>query len=105
MSNIDMSEYEQRQLALMRDFLIDYTARRISLKLLLDVLEGLLLCVPNLPPNWRTEFHEHWFSLEQAQAIALDRGDDVSVFATEVEAAIAALKILVAKQLDASAER
>lgn len=100
-----MSEYEQRQLALMRGFLIDYTARRISLKRLLDGLEGLLLCVPNLPPDWRTEFHEHWLSLEQARAVALDRGDDVSVFTTEIEADIAALKILVAKQLDAPPER
>lgn len=100
-----MSEYEQRQLALMRDFLVDYTFHRISLKRLIDVMEGLLLSVPDLPPNWRAEFHEHWFSLEQARAIALDRGEDVSVFATEIDAAIAALNDLVAKQLDAPAKR
>ncbi|AZG14862.1 hypothetical protein [Cupriavidus pauculus] len=104
MSHININEYELRQLALMCDFLIDYTDHRISLNRLLDVLEGLLLCVPNLPSNWRTEFHEHWFSLEQARAIALDRGEDVSVFAAEIEAAIAALKDLVAKQLDVPAK-
>lgn len=102
MIQFEMNEYEQRQLALMREFLIDYTDHKISLSRLIDALEGLLACVPSLPSNWRTEFHEHWFSLEQARAIALVRGGDVSVFAREIEVAVAALKDLVATQLDAA---
>ncbi|WP_422649923.1 hypothetical protein [Cupriavidus sp. H18C1] len=92
-------------MALMRDFLVDYTDHRISLKHLIDVLEGLLSSVSSLPFHWRTEFHEHWLSLEQVRAIALYRGDNLSMFATEIEAAIAALRGLVATQRDAPDKR
>ncbi|MGV8927968.1 MAG: hypothetical protein ACOH2G_20130 [Ewingella sp.] len=74
---IQLSEYDQRQLSLMEDMLNLYFLDKISLKKLIDNLEGLLFCLQSVDIEWKNEFHEYWFVLEQVYAVALFRNESI----------------------------
>lgn len=74
---MNISEYDNRQLSLMKDMLTLYLSKKISLKQLIDNLDGLLSCIKSIDTEWKNKFHEYWFVLEQVYAVALFRNEIV----------------------------
>lgn len=73
-----------------------YQAGGTSLRRLIDTLDAIWSGFE--PSEWRDEFREHWWTLEQIYAVALDRGDlaDLSSDDTrEIGDAVNELEILV----------
>lgn len=77
LSDMTLNEYDQRQLLLMGEMLDLYSADRITLKKLIDNLEGLLFCLQSVDIEWKNEFHEKWFVLEQIYAVAIFRNESI----------------------------
>lgn len=78
LSEMSINEYDKRQISLMKDMLTLYESGKISLKKLIDSLEGLLFCLQSVDVKWKDEFHEHWFVLEQIYAVASFRKESIS---------------------------
>ena len=74
---MNLSEYNQRQLSLMKEMLELYTSDKLSLKKLIDNLEGLLYCLQSVDVEWKNELHEYWFVLEQVYAVSLYRNESI----------------------------
>ncbi|MGW4799221.1 hypothetical protein ACWEPC_43070 [Nonomuraea sp. NPDC004297] len=71
MNGVMDAEQALRRLA--QQVIADYRAGRVSLKRLVNDLDTVW---SNLQPSpWRGEFREHWWTLEQVYAVALDRGE------------------------------
>ncbi|WP_146001004.1 hypothetical protein [Chimaeribacter californicus] len=77
LSEINLSEYDQWQINLMKEMLISFDIGEISLKKLIDNLEGLFFCLQSVDEEWRDEFHEYWFVLEKIYAVSLFRNESV----------------------------
>lgn len=78
LSEMNISEYDQRQISLMKEMMALFDSGDILLKKLIDNLEGLLFCLQSVDIEWKNEFHEYWFVLEQIYAVALFRNEPVS---------------------------
>ncbi|WP_215847742.1 MULTISPECIES: hypothetical protein [Pantoea] len=80
LGNIALTDYDLRQLELMRGILKAYDAEKISLSDVINKLEGLFECLQFSDNEWKTDFHTHWFTLEQVYAVALDRNEPLSYY-------------------------
>jgi hypothetical protein len=69
-----MSEFDQRQYRLMLDGLNAFEAGSLSVDKLIADLEGLANVLQQKDENWTQTFFRHWGHLEEAWAVALDRG-------------------------------
>ncbi|WP_394828245.1 hypothetical protein [Pendulispora albinea] len=69
------SEREIRQYALMKDKLLEFNDGKLPLSNLIDSLRALLDNVEEVSSQWRESFGQHWWTLEQVYAVALDRGN------------------------------
>lgn len=78
LSKMNISEYDERQISLMKEMLSLFESEKISLKKLIDNLEGLLFCLQSVDIEWKNEFHENWFVLEQIYAVASFRNESIS---------------------------
>lgn len=78
LSEMNISEYDERQISLMKEMLILFESGKMPLKKLIDNLEGLLFCLQSVDVEWKNEFHDHWFILEQIYAVASFRNESVS---------------------------
>jgi len=78
LSDMNISEYDDRQISLMKETLSLFESGKVSLKKLIDNLEGLLFCLQSVDIDWKNEFHEYWFVLEQIYAVALFRNESIS---------------------------
>jgi hypothetical protein len=67
------NEYDQRQLARMRDKMDLYERRAISLGSLVDDLDGLLRALQGVHKPLRSAMRKEWTRLEEVRAVALDR--------------------------------
>lgn len=65
---------EERQLALVDERLEAYRRRELSLPRLVDDLDARWNELRESSDPWRNRFREHWWTLEQVNAVALDRG-------------------------------
>ncbi|MFT0213885.1 hypothetical protein VQ643_14985 [Pseudomonas sp. F1_0610] len=72
---MNIEQYDKRQVSLMKDMLWLYSSEKISLKQLIDNLDGLLSCIGSIDIEWKEKFHEHWFVLEQVYAVSLFRNE------------------------------
>lgn len=95
LSNITLTDYDLRQIELMRDILKAYDAKKISLSDVINKLEGLLGCLQFSDNEWKTDFHTHLFTLEQVYAIALDRNEPLSQYESYLIDSINELKNLL----------
>lgn len=77
LSEMNISEYDERQISLMKEMLILFESGKMPLKKLIDNLEGLLFCLQSVDVEWKNEFHDHWFILEQIYAVASFRNESV----------------------------
>lgn len=68
---------ERRQLLLMRDRLAGFTARALSLPLLINDLEALVWELELASDDWKDGFLMEWGELEIAYSVALDRGEAI----------------------------
>lgn len=98
LGNIALTDYDLRQLELMRDILKAYDAEKISLSDVINKLEGLLECLKFPDNEWETDFHNHWFTLEQVYAVALDRNEPLSHYESYLIDSISELKNLLTVQ-------
>lgn len=78
LSDMNISEYDDRQISLMKETLSLFESGKVSLKKMIDDLEGLLFCLQSVDIDWKNEFHEYWFVLEQIYAVALFRNESIS---------------------------
>ncbi|BEM87242.1 hypothetical protein SMQE08_19280 [Serratia marcescens] len=95
LSDMTLSEYDQRQLSLMEEMLDLYSSDKISLKKLIDNLEGLLFCLQSVDVEWKNEFHEHWFVLEQVYAVALFRNESIDPEDPDIQGTLKKLRHLL----------
>ncbi|MBK4717200.1 MULTISPECIES: hypothetical protein [Tenebrionibacter/Tenebrionicola group] len=77
LSDMNISEYDKRQISLMKETLSLFQSGEVSLKKLIDNLEGLLFCLQSVDIEWKNSFHEYWFVLEQIYAVALFRNETI----------------------------
>ena len=92
---MNLSEYNQRQLSLMKEMLELYTSDKLSLKKLIDNLEGLLYCLQSVDAEWKNEFHEHWFVLEQVYAVSLYRHESIDRDDSDIQESLGKLSFLL----------
>lgn len=90
-----LSDYDVRQLSLMKDIIVSYESNKISLASLIDRLRGLLDCLQSVDESWIQSFHDSWFTLEQVYAVALDQGDTLDNYSEYIDESISNLKILL----------
>lgn len=90
-----ITEYDQRQLDLMRKKLEYFEQSKISLNDLICDLEALLYCLQNIDKEWCKKFHEECFDLEQIYAVALDRNEPLSKYDEMIKNTITNVKILL----------
>ncbi len=95
LKNLSLTEYDIRQLKLMKEALTDYEENKVSLNLLINRLGGLLNCLQDLSDEWKENFHENWFELEQMYAVALDRNEPISKYSIGINESIGNLKKLL----------
>jgi hypothetical protein len=67
-------EREERQLSLIDERLDAYRRRELSLRRLVEDLDALWNELRDSSDSWMSRFREHWWTLEQVNAVALDRG-------------------------------
>lgn len=92
---MNLSEYNQRQLSLMKEMLELYTSDKLSLKKLIDNLEGLLYCLQSVDAEWRNEFHEYWFVLEQMYTVSLYRSESIDRADSDIQESLEKLSFLL----------
>lgn len=90
-----ISEYDRRQLSLMKERLSSFMSNKLSLKDLIDDLEGLLNCLESMNTEWEEAFNEHWFMLEQVYAVALFRNESVNSDDPDILEAVKQLEALL----------
>ncbi len=95
LSEMNINEYDKRQLSLMKETLNSYLTNKISLKKLIDDLEGLLYILEDIDIDWKNEFHEQWFVLEQVFAVALFRDEIIEPNDPDIDSAITHLEKLL----------
>ncbi len=95
LSEMNINEYDKRQLSLMKETLNSYLTNKISLKKLIDDLEGLLYILEDIDIDWKNEFHEQWFVLEQVFAVALFRDEIIEPNDPDIDSAITNLEKLL----------
>lgn len=95
LSNMKLSEYDQRQLSLMREMLDLYASDKISLKKLIDNLEGLLFCLQSVDVEWKNDFHESWFILEQVYAVSSFRNECIDPEDPDIQESLKQLRHLL----------
>ncbi|HAT1617872.1 TPA: hypothetical protein I8Y09_004626 [Raoultella ornithinolytica] len=95
LSDMKLSEYDQRQLALMEEMLSLYSSDKMTLKKLIDNLEGLLFCLQSVDIEWKNEFHEHWFVLEQVYAVASFRNESIDPDDPDIQESLKQLRRLL----------
>jgi hypothetical protein len=98
-------EYGLRQLSLMEVSLSEFEQGRVSLAALVKDLNALLATLGSASEQWKSAFKSEWWTLEQAHAIALDRGqsglsDDSQRWVKEALANIRALIAELKSKLD-----
>lgn len=59
LSDINISEYDERQISLMKETLSLFESGKVTLKKLIDNLEGLLFCLQSVDIQWKNDFHEY----------------------------------------------
>ena len=95
LSEMNLSEYDQRQLSLMGEMLDLYSSNKISLKKLIDNLEGLLFCLQSIDIEWKNCFHEYWFVLEQVYAVASFRNENIDPDDPDIQESLKQLRRLL----------
>ncbi|MGP6381470.1 hypothetical protein ACTZGB_18375 [Yersinia bercovieri] len=90
-----LSDYDVRQISLMKDIIVSYESNKIPLADLIDRLRGLLDCLQSVDESWMQSFHDSWFTLEQVYAVVLDQGDTLDNYSEYIEESISNLKILL----------
>ncbi len=90
-----ISEYDRRQLSLMKERLSSFMSNNLSLKDLIDDLEGLLNCLESMNTEWKEVFHAHWFMLEQVYAVALFRNESINSDDPDILEAVKQLEALL----------
>jgi hypothetical protein len=102
-----MSEFDQRQYRLMLDDLSAFEGGKLSVDKLIADLEGLANVLEEKNIDWRQSFFRHWGHLEEAWAVALDRGA-TSLDEQEAKVALSAagkLKSMVLERIGNVADR
>lgn len=94
-SDMNLTEYDERQINLMKDKLNSFILRKISLKELIDDFKALLSCLQSVDMAWKELFYEHWFILEQVYAVALDRNESIDNYNEYLSESIKQLKSLL----------
>jgi hypothetical protein len=65
-----MSNYDQKQYALMQSCISKFEQGNLNIKELIDGLEGLLSCLEQTSTDWCESFKSEWWTLEQIYANA-----------------------------------
>jgi hypothetical protein len=68
-----MSDYDNRQYALMLEQLNQFESKRIDLQHLISGLESLLCLLEETDAVWKSTFQSRWGVLEEVYADMLDR--------------------------------
>lgn len=95
LSDMHLTEYDIRQINLMRKKLSLFILNKLSLGHLIDDLEALLSCLQSVDIAWKESFHEYCFILEQIHAVALDRNEPILHDDTDLLETIQQLKVLL----------
>lgn len=70
-----MSEYDQRQLHLMSEYIKEFEQGKLKLESLIDTLEALIVSLQTTPASWKDAFESEWWTLEQLYAVALEQSE------------------------------
>ena len=97
---MQVTEYDIRQLNMMRYFLSEFSLGNINLPKLINNLEALLYCLESVDDSWKTEFHENWFVLEQVYAVSCFNKDVVASSDQDILMSISNLNCLIGNVLD-----
>jgi hypothetical protein len=97
-----MSEYNKRQYKVMIETIKEYKNQNLSLRKLIDSLEGLLNCLEEISEDWRTEFLREWGVLEDECSITVTSGQKKlsSESKNSIDNAINNLKEMILRQLE-----
>lgn len=69
-----LTEYDRRQVMLMRNTVSDYTNGHISLATLISNLSILINHLQSVTTDWKDRILSHWWNIEITYAMALDEG-------------------------------
>lgn len=68
-----LSDYDKRQLNLMREQLCNFREGNLSIQGLISNVEGLINALENIDEVWIDKCRGFWWDIEQVYAVALDR--------------------------------
>ena len=68
---MEISEYNYRQINLMKEIIVQYQVGAIRIDQLISDLESLLNCLENINEEWKNSFCTAWEELEILYAFAL----------------------------------
>jgi hypothetical protein len=96
-----MSDFDQRQYALMLKSLDGFSSGRMRIDTLISNLEGLLNALHNADKEWKQSFLRIWGHIEEARAYALSlNAEALDAEAMErVAAAVGKLRLMVLGKL------
>ena len=89
-----MNNYDLRQIRLMYDKITLYKNGKIKLNFLIDDLRALFDILKEDYP-WRKDFHEAWFTLEQAYAVSLSNNEPISKYQSYIDEGIADIEGII----------
>lgn len=97
---MQVTEYDIRQLNMMKHFLSEFSLGHITLSKLINNLEALLYCLESVDDGWKTEFHDSWFVLEQVYAVSSFNKNVVTSSDQDILMSISNLNCLISIALD-----
>lgn len=101
MGDVDMEDYDRRQLELMLVQIAAYRAGKVDLSGLISNLEVLSDLLQGVPDPWRDRFKAEWAVLEIVYAVSLHREEPIESPANqaEIEPAVGNIKNMNAELL------
>lgn len=97
---MQVTEYDIRQLNMMKHFLSEFSLGNVTLSKLINNLEALLCCLESIDDGWKTKFHDNWFVLEQVHAVSCFNKSVVTSSDQDILMSISNLNYLVSIALD-----
>jgi hypothetical protein len=76
---VEMTDFDARQCLQMKDQIASYENGAIHLYQLIENLEALADLLEERDVAWLTELRRYWAILEESYAVALDRGEKLTI--------------------------
>ena len=92
---MSFSEYDIRQIALMKELISSFKLKKIPIEVLINNLRALLDILETKDTSWKEKFYDHWFTLEQVYAVSLDENESIEKYDKYIKESIEGLDNLL----------